>query len=348
MTEAEFSKELKSGLFGGYVFFGNEDYLKLSYMRQVKSLVLDGMFDEFNHIVIYGEDYTPSALLNAISTLPMMSEKKLVELRGVNFNAFKKDDILEIASVLETMSENAQHTVLIIRADSNLFTPGRLPKAPSELYKAFDKHLTMVQFDFPTSARLKVWIMKHFEKRGISFDESLCQRLVDICGHDMWALSNEIEKLCSYAQMSNLSYITAEHIDYVCCKTVEYDDFQLTNVILEKNKDLIFETLRRQKINHEKPSAILASIIRLFLEIYLVYEQSASGMQKSQIASALGIHEFKVGRYLAFIKGVNPKKLCRAQELCMQADVKSKTYSNLTDYLPVDRLISAICVLFCR
>ncbi len=348
MTETEFSKELKSGLFGGYVFFGNEDYLKLSYLRQVKGIVLDGMFDEFNHIVIYGEDYTPSALLNAISTLPMMSEKKLVELRGVNFNAFKKDDIAEIDSVLETMKENSAHTVLIIRADSNLFNAGRLPKAPSELYRAFAKHLTMVQFDFPTSARLRVWIMKHFEKWQIRFDESLCQRLIDICGHDMWALSNEIEKLCSYAQMNNLSYITAEHIDYVCCKTVEYDDFQLTNVFLEKNKDLIFETLRRQKLNHEKPSAILASIIRLFLEIYLVYEQSVTGAQKSQIAQATSIHEFKVGKYLNFIKGVSPKKLARAVELCAQADTESKTYSNLTDYLSVDRLVSALCVLFCR
>lgn len=346
MTEAEFNKELKT-LYGGYVFYGDEDYLKFSYIKQVRKNVLDGMFDEFNHIVIYGEDYTPATLMNAISTLPMMSEKKLVELLGVDFNAFKKDDISALECVLESMKENAQHTVLVIRADSDLFNAGRLPKAPSEIYKMMAKHLTMVQFDFPSNIRLKGWILKHFEKSNIKFDEGLCQRLVDICGHDMWALSNEIDKLCSYAQMSNLSYITAENIDYICCKTVEYDDFQLTNVILEKNKALIFETLRRQKVNHEKPSAILSSIIRLFLEIYLVYEQSASGLSKAQISSALGIHEFKVGKYLTFIKGVNPKKLKRAVELCAQADVESKTYSNLTDYLAVERLISALCVLFC-
>ena len=346
MTEAEFSKALKS-LSGGYVFYGDEDYLKFSYLKEVRKNVLDGMFDEFNHIIIYGEDYTPAALMNAISTLPMMSEKKLVELRGVDFNAFKKEDLSGLEFVLESMKDNADHTVLVIRADSDLFNPGRLPKAPSEIYKIMDKYLTMVQFDFPSNTRLKGWILKHFEKKHVKFDESLCQRLVDICGHDMWALSNEIDKLCSYAQMNNLSYITAENIDYICCKTVEYDDFQLTNVILEKNKYLIFETLRRQKVNHEKPSAILSSIIRLFLEIYLVYEQSASGLSKTQIAQALGIHEFKVGKYLAFIKGVNPKKLKRAVELCAQADVESKTYSNLTDYLAVERLISALCVLFC-
>lgn len=347
MTEAEFGKELKA-LYGGYVFYGDEDYLKFSYLKEVRKNVLDGMFDDFNHVVIYGQDYTASSLLNAISTLPMMSEKKLVEVRGVDFNAFKKDDIKDLDGVLETMKENSKHTVLVIRADSTLFNAGRLPKAPSEIYKMLSKHMTMVQFDFPTPARLRTWILKHFEKRGVPFDDALCQRLVDICGHDMWALTNEIDKLCTYVQVNNLSYITGEIIENICCKTVEYDDFQLTNVILDKNKELIFETLRRQKLNHEKPSAILASIIRLFLEIYLVYEQASAGLGKSQIASATSIHEFKVGKYLAFIKGVNPKKLKRAVELCAQADVESKTFSNLTDYIALERLISALCVLFCR
>lgn len=346
MTEAEFKSELKS-LHGGYVFYGAEDYLKLGYLKEARKAVLDGMFDDFNHIVIYGEDYSPAALMNAISTLPMMSEKKLVELRGVDFNAFKKDDIKELDFVLSSVADNT-HTVLIIRADSSCFNPGRLPKAPSELYKVFAKHLTMVQFDFPTAARLKAWILRHFEKSQISFDQALCDRLVDVCGHDMWALSNEIEKLCAYAKMNSLDKIEFNHIENVCCKTVEYDDFQLTNVLLEKNKELVFETLRRQKINHEKPSSILASIIRLFTEIYLVHEQASAGLNQTQISSATGIHSFKVGKYLSFIRGVNSKKLVRAVELCAQADVESKSFSNLTDYISVERLISALCVLFCR
>ena len=88
MTEAEFRGELKC-LNGGYVLFGKEDYLKFSYTKEIQKNVLDGMFDEFNHIIIYGEEYSALNLSNAICTFPMMSEKKLVEVRGVNFNALK-------------------------------------------------------------------------------------------------------------------------------------------------------------------------------------------------------------------------------------------------------------------
>ncbi|MBO5356608.1 MAG: DNA polymerase III subunit delta [Clostridia bacterium] len=347
MTEAEFRQELKC-LNGGYVLYGEEDYLKFSYSREAQKYVLDGMFDDFNHIVIYGEEFTPFGLSNALATLPMMSEKKLVEIRGVDFNSLKKDEIKELEQALMSMEENSSHTVLIIRADSNYFNAGRLPKAPSELYKMMSKYLKMVQFDFPTPARLRSWILKHFSKWEIGIDTSLCDKMVDICGHDMWALSNEIEKLCAYAKMNNLSVITINEIDNVCCKTVEYDDFRLTNALLDRNKDLVFETLRRQKATHEPPFSILSSVIRLYMEMYLVSVHFASGMNKTQISEALGIHEFKVGKYINAISGVNPKRLERAVELCREADVKSKSYSNMVSYIPVERLISSLCALFCR
>ena len=255
MTEAEFRAELKS-LNGGYLLYGEEDYLKFSYSKEARKYVLDGMFDEFNHIVIYGEDFSAFALADAIASLPMMSEKKLVELRGVDFNSLKKDEIKDLEEALKSVEENSSHTVLIIRADSNYFNPGRLPKSPSELYKMMSKYLTMVQFDFPTPSRLRSWILKHFSKWEITINDDLCARLVDICGHDMWALSNEIEKLCAYAHMNNITSISLTDIENVCCKTVEYDDFRLTNALLDKNKDLVFETLRRQKSSHEPPFAI--------------------------------------------------------------------------------------------
>ena len=346
MTEAEFKEELKN-LHGGYLFFGGEDYLKYTYSKEVQKNVLDGTFDDFNHIVIYAEEYSPSVLSSAIFTLPMMAEKKLVEIRGVDFNSMKKDDISALEDVLSTLEEN-NHTVLLIRADNEYFNPGRLPKAPSEIYKMLSKYVTPVAFDFPTPARLRGWISKHFSRGKIEFDPTLCEYLVNMCGHDMWALSKEIDKLCAYAKQNSLEKIEAKDIDYICCKTIEYDDFQLTNALLDRNKNLVFETLRRQKAAHEPAQAILGSVIRLYTDMLMVQRLYTSGMGKSQISQALGIHEFKVGKYISGFSGVSEKKLSRAVELCKEADIKSKSSSNVTSYIAVERLVSALCALFCR
>lgn len=346
MTESEFKAELKN-LHGGYLFFGGEDYLKYTYSKEVKKAVLDGSFDDFNHIVIYAEEYSPSALSNAIFTLPMMADKKLVEVRGVDFNAMKKDDISQLEDVLSTLEEN-DHTILLIRADNDYFNPGRLPRAPSEIYKMMAKHLTAVEFEFPSASRLRSWISRHFTQGKIEFDPTLCEYLVNMCGHDMWTLSKEIDKLCTYAKQNQLSKIEKEHIDYICCKTIEFDDFQLTNALLDKNRGMIFETLRRQRSAHEPPQAILSSIIRLYTDMCVIEKLYRGGMGKSQIASAINMHEFRVGKYLAALNGVSEKKLERALELCKEADIKSKSSSNVTAYIAIERLVSELCALLCR
>ena len=346
MTEAEFKGELKN-LHGGYLFYGGEDYLKYTYSKEVQKNILDGTFDDFNHIVIYAEDFSPSALSSAIFTLPMMAEKKLVEIRGVDFKAMKKDEIALLEEALSTLQEN-DHTVLLIRADNDCFDPGRNAKSPSEMYKMMTKYLTPVAFEFPSPARLKGWILKHFVHGKIEFDPTLCEYLVSMCGHDMWTLSKEIDKLCSYAAQNELEKIEAKDIDYVCCKTIEFDDFQLTNALLDKNKALVFETLRRQRTAHEPPQAILGSVIRLYSDMLLVYKLYSGGMNKSQISQALNIHEFKVGKYISGIVGVSEKKICRAVELCKEADIKSKSSSNVTSYIAIERLVCALCALFCK
>ena len=342
MTEAEFRQELNS-LSGGYLFYGDEDYLKLSYSKEVKKRVLDGSFDEFNHVIIYGEDFSPSALANAISSLPMMADKKLVEVRGLDFKTLKKDDLADLCSALGDL-EGCDHTVLILRADSHLFDAGT-PKKPSELFKQLTKHLTPVIFEFPQGNRMAGWILRHFSEGNIQFDTSLCPYLVEICGHSMWTLANEIEKLCAYAKQNGISVITKEIIDLVCCKSIEYEDFQLTNVLLDGNTALTFETLRRQKLAHEPPNAILFSIVKMWTELYSVCRLNSLGMTKGQIASSLRIHEFKVGKYLTKIARSSPARIERGLELCREADIQSKSAQNLSAYGAIERLVCTLCAL---
>ncbi|MBR2296606.1 MAG: DNA polymerase III subunit delta [Clostridia bacterium] len=342
MTEAEFRAEL-SQLKGGYLFYGDEDYLKFSYSKEVCKRVLDGSFDEFNHIVIYGEDYSPASLSQAIASLPMMAEQKLVELRSLDFKALKKDDLSALSEALSTI-EDCDHTILIVRADSHLFDPGR-PKSPSEAFKVLTKYLTPVEFSFPQPNRLASWILRHFAEGKISFDASLATYLVEICGHSMWTLSCEIEKLCAYAKANEIVEITQEIIDDVCCKTIEYDDFQLTNMLLEGRPEQVFETLRRQRLAHEPPNIILFSVVKMYTELYAVCRLNMTGMTKGQIASTLKIHEFKVGKYLNKLARTTPARIERSLELCRDADIQSKTAQNLGQYGALERLISTLCAL---
>lgn len=346
MTEAEFRNELKN-LKGGYLFFGDEDYLKYSYSKEAKKQIVDASFEDFNHIVIYGEEYSHETLSSAISSLPMMSEKKLVEVRGLDFNRLKKDDVEKMCDALSSL-EACAHTVLIIRADSDFFNPGRLPKAPSDIYKALTKYVVPVEFAFPTPARLNSWIGRHFSNEKIAYDDNVCPYLVEICGHSMWALSNEIEKLCAYAKETSLATVTKKTVDFVCSQSVEFGDFQLTNALLDFDKALAFETLRRQKLTKIPPPSILATVVRLYSDMFFISRMTDLGMSRLEISKSLKMHEFRVGKYQSAIARTSRAKIERAVQLCRDADIASKSSSNVTSYIAVERLVSNVCALMCR
>lgn len=338
MTETEFKNEIKKGLAGGYLFYGDEDFLKYNYAIQAKNSVLDGVFDEFNHYVLYPESYTPEALSEAITTAPMMAEKKLVELRAFYLKSLKADELEKFLSALSLLREY-DYTVLIVRTAKDGFDPGRLPKAPSELYKRLEEYLTPVCFDFPQEARIRTWIARHFAAEQIAVTPQLCDELVQVCGHDMWALSREIEKLCVYLHAKGRDTLAPSDLDHVACHTTEYDTFALSNAITDGKRADAFETLRRQKLDRQQPILLLSSIIRIFCDMLLVKIFAEGGYSQAQIASKMKMHEFKVSKYLKAVAHIPREKLEEAVAYCREADLEFK--SGTANFVPVEKLICA-------
>ena len=91
MTPSEFKAELKK-LSGGYLFYGEEDYLKRYYLNALrKQTVTEG--DVFNHIVINSESYTPERLSASLEALPVMADKKLVEVNSLYLSSMSENEL---------------------------------------------------------------------------------------------------------------------------------------------------------------------------------------------------------------------------------------------------------------
>ena len=71
-----------------YLFFGEEIYIKNTYMKIMTDLVPDDGFGDFNRIFIDGKDTDIEKIDDAINAFPMMSEKKLIVIK--NSGIFKK------------------------------------------------------------------------------------------------------------------------------------------------------------------------------------------------------------------------------------------------------------------
>ena len=85
MTNADFLKQIKNDPSGSFLFYGDEDYLKSHAIKALKEAMgIDEALEIFNFVQLDVLDYTPDKLIDMLSMPPMMAEKKLVVLSGLN------------------------------------------------------------------------------------------------------------------------------------------------------------------------------------------------------------------------------------------------------------------------
>lgn len=338
MTESEFRKQIKSCTAGGYLFFGEEDYLKAFSLKSLREVICpDEAFAPFNDVKLEGLDLTPGKLSEALSTLPMMSELKLVEISGFNFREVKGKLLDEYCEVFASLSE-LDYNVLVVSVPAGAIDEGYLPKRPSALLKRFGELLRPVRFERSSPAMLARWVGRHFEANGVAADPFVCRKVVERCGTDMYRLASETDKLSWYLLSSGRDRLDPDDIDPVTVADTDYDSFALTNAITSNRTQEALTVLAEMKRRRIEPTVIMAEITGTLCAMYTVRSLADGGLSQQEIAQMLKLHEFRVGLYLK--NGASSEKLRRAVELGAEADAALKLSPQ--GYTALERLICAL------
>ena len=258
MTDKEFKAEIKRGLSGGYFLYGEEEYVKSRLLNlAVKSVIGDDDFSSVNLIENDENSYSDSFLEDAISTMPMMSEKCAAVCR-VRFSELKQTGKENIYSALSLLAENPQ-TVLFLVIPAGFFDEGALKKGkPSAEYKALSEYLTPVAFPYQTASTLKGWCERRLAQDGITAAPDALDMLVDSAGPDMSTLASETEKLACFALSKNIKAVTQREVSDVCSASGELDAFALSNAVVSGNRDAALSALKECQDKRQKASAVIS------------------------------------------------------------------------------------------
>ena len=338
IKESDFRKQIKSSPATGYLFFGEEDYMKKFALDcATEAISPDPSFAFFNEIRLDSFTYSPSALVDAFMPAPMMADRKLVVLSGVDFNAMRSHEVDALCSALESLSDYDYNT-LIINASADRLDGGNMPKKPSALLKKIMEFATPVQFEPSSPAKLAVWAARHFEHEGIKVTDSVAKYLIEYCGTGMFELSNEIKKLSAYLHAHGRDEVTAEDIRFVAVPETEFDQFAFSNAAMNGKRAEALEALAVMKFRQVKPEYALAEIAGLYSNMYMTKLLKESGATTTDIAKIIKVHEFKVGLYLKATEHATLDRLKRSLELCLDADLAMKTYGK-RNYEQIEKLI---------
>ncbi len=324
MTESEFRKEVKVRPATGYLFYGDEDYMKANALRTARAAVsTDESFAFFNDIRIDALDFTPAKLLDALMPPPMSSEKKLVTVSGLDFTAMRQSDIADICEVLAVLPEY-DYNVLIINVAAGLIDEGYSAQKPSALLTKLGEYLSLVRFEKVSPARLCGWAIKHFEHGGVKADEKTARFFVDYCGGDMFRLSGEAEKLCAYVLWNGRDSVTEADIRNVCVSETDFDSFAFANAVMEGRNGDALEILDFLKFRRVDPLIIFGDISRTICDILTIKRLIDDGMTCADIGKAKIMNEYRAKIYARAAQKTDYKTLYRRIELCAETDRRLK------------------------
>ena len=338
IKEADFRKEIKSDkLHGGYIFIGEEDYMKAFCLNAAKATISgDEIYDFFNYIKMSSMDFSASALLSAMAATPMMSEHKLIVIDDIDFNKLKSAQFNELCDVLSQL-ENYDSSILIISVSAGNINEGFLPKRPSTELSKLAEYLTVVCFESNTQAKLATWVQKHFEHNNVHADIDICSKLIEYSGKNMYSLSNETDKISYYVLFHGRNTVIESDIYNVSSITMEYGAFAFSNSIMDGNTKLALDILGDMKRNKIEPVNILGEISRVYTEMYSTKKLHNSGCSNAEIAKILKVHEYKVSLELRAVYNISTEKLENIIEKCAAADIALKLSTQ--GYIAIERLV---------
>lgn len=326
LKDADFRKQIKSAPALGYLLFGEEDYLKDYAVKEaVRELGGDPNFACFNQIVLDALDVTPEALRGALMPLPMMSERKVVLLRGLDFTAMKAHVLEGLCEVLAELPEYDYNT-LLIPVPSGAIDEGFLPKRPSKLLCRLGELLTLVQFERCTPAKLSGWCIRHFQHNGAQATPEIAAAVIDVCGRDMLTLASEIDKISYYALSHGKTQISREDISAVACPCAEYDTFAFSNALMERNTARALDILSDLRFRRVEPLFVFSEIVQTVTSMYMTLQLAQSGATNAEIAKKLSrateknVHEYKVSLYRQHAQSAGEPTLRRMMAACRTAD----------------------------
>ncbi len=339
-------EKLSFNFVGGYLFWGEEDYLKRHYIRELKSKILDEGMADFNLVSV---EFEKGAVLGdiaaALETPPVFASHKMVEVTGLALLDLKKD---EEKRLIETVKKRADDTVLLFSFHSQELDLSSKKTRERAIIKELSQELMTVEFPRQPKGKLVSWTDKIFTSESLRIADFLIERMIELCDFSMTRLRSESEKLCARAKFENKTDVPREWIDEMVRPTAENELYELSEAVarLDTRRAVeIFENLASQNV---EPVVILGAVSRTVSGLSVLYSALNSGAKVKDSYRAAGfMFEWQAERFSRLLKPRTSEGLCRSVRECFECDLAVKGNS-ANKLLLVERLITALTSEACR
>ena len=310
-------RNIKEGKYAPVYFLqGEETFFIDNIIKHIEVEALDESQKSFNQYVLYGKETDFSTILNTAQKFPMMGERQVViikeaqELKGWN-------DSVNQELFSRYLNNPVASTILVF----------------GYKYKTIDKRTKLGKelegkSEFLNSKKiyddkLPGWINSYCQASGMKISARASHLLAESIGNDLQRLANEIDKLkLNYADQELDENDIHKHVGI----SKEYNVFELQKALSVGSFEKCLRIVNYFSANPSSNPVVITigMLYSYFSKLLILHQRGGDTLDKSKVASAIGVPPFFAQEYVAAVRRYSFNKVCSNLIFLNELDLKSK------------------------
>ena len=334
-----------------YVFHGADSFSMKEAVAGLREAVGPVDVRDANTNVVSGQELSPPQLVQLCHAVPFLADRRLVIVEGLLDSVGgdapgargarrapagrrrRTADAGPWRGLGESLSDLPPTTDLV-------FQDGPL-RRNNPLLRDLAPIAQVREFPVPRGVHLQRWVLQRGASRDATLTPGAALLLAEMVGGDLWALSNEVEKLSLYCQGRA---VQERDVRELVGQTREASIFAAVDAALLSRTGPALQLVHRLLDDGAPVSYVLFMLARQVRLVLLAQELLREKVPHDEAGRRLGIaSEFPLRKTMDMARQLPPARLRTAHGLLLDTDVAIKT-GVLEERVALELLIARLCV----
>ncbi len=278
MTLAELNKAIDERKFPPLLFlFGEESFSLERTAEKIRDLAVPSDCRDFNYNVYHGKEGRAEEILDAVQTLPVFADRRLVHVKEAQHLP-----AAELEGLLSYLKKPVPESILLLTADK---IDGR-----KKFFQEFKKHGSLIEFKKPYDNQIPAFVKERAREAGRLFTEEALALFCKRAGSNLQELHGELTKLFAYVGTRDL--VDVDDVTAIVSDSRVDSVFDLTNALGKRDAAEALRLLQRILAEGVAPLLILSMMVRHFRQLWKTRELLDQGVASREIPRRIGINPY--------------------------------------------------------
>lgn len=311
-----------------YVLLGEETFLLDQALAAIKNKILSEGAADFNFDSFSAPETNAGQVRDAVETLPMMNDRRLVLYRNVD--SLKEEAWDELYPVIDNP----------IDTTSLVLTANKLDKRKKS-FKRLSENAVFVDLKKPFENQIPTWIDYISYLNKVKFAPEAIVALQQLVGTNLCEINNEIGKIKQFVG-SDKKLIGIEDVLKVVSKARIENVFNLTDAISRRDRAQALVCLANLLEQGQNEVGILALIFRQIRILASVCDGRKAGLSGVRLSQKVGVPEFFLRQYVEQSQKWDKQKIASTLK-ALQATDRAVKSSPVSPHIWLENFIVKTC-----